>query len=525
MTFRPLTLDKAGSPFSPSEWFAVSAATIAVVAYICFGIGRSIWLDEANSILIAAKSYPDLIDALAKDGNPPLYYFILKAVMALGGSSEIAVRLPSALAYLCGIAAAYCLASLRYERYVGVLSAAFFAVSPVAGRQAQNARMFTLLALITIVSTISFFRIENADKRTRRSLALHGAIATMGLFTHYWFSFVLLAQALWIALHRKEWAIRDLGLLAAFSCLPFLLWLPIFLEQLGNASASWQRVPAWPQLVDAVWRNFWIGPYEYAACAAATAFFCVFGGWKARRSGFLPTRPTAFCLLAAACALFVPFLISLGKPIFYANRYTIIALPFLAVLAAVAVAKVPRILGCLLVGAVTLNCVWTFVGWVRQSNHIQKLGGLEPVPLGDRPAAEYIFSQLKAGDHIIYTSLSRAAIEYYLQRFQLTTLLEQHSFPAEFASHLGWLDTKRSYHREPAVQEEARALVAKLTAAPRGTTFFVFCGNRPDWAAYSDNGAALADLLTAEMDKHFVRAGSQRFVGSFFSEVREYRLR
>ena len=524
MTFRPLTLDKAASPISLSEWFVISAASIAIITYVCFGIGRSIWLDEANSILIAAKSYPGLIDALAKDGNPPVYYFILKAVMTLGGSSEIALRLPSVLAYLCGIAAVYRLASLRYDRDVCFLSAAFFAMSPVAGRQAQNARMFTLLALITTVSTISFFRIENADTRTRRSLALHGAIAALGLFTHYWFCFVLLAQALWIAWHWKEWAIRDLCLLAAFSCLPFLLWLPIFMEQLGNASASWQQVPTWHQLVDAVWRNFWIGPYENAACGAAVAFFCVFGAWKAR-SVFLPTRATAFCLLAAACALVVPFLISFAKPIFYANRYTIIALPFLAVLAAVAVAKVPRIAACLMVGAVALNCVWTFAGWVRQSSDIQKLGGLEPVPLGDRPAAEYIRGQLRAGDHIIYTSLSRAAIEYYLQRFQLTARLEQHSFPAEFASHLGWLDARRPYHREPAIQDEARALVAKLTAASDGTNVFVLCGNHPDWAAYSENGAALADLFTAEMDKHFVRAGTQRFVGSFFSEVREYRLR
>ena len=174
-----------------ADWVALACAALAPLFYLTAGIDRSVWLDEANSVWIAWQSPSGVLDALSRDGNPPFYYFLLKLSMAFFGDTELAIRMPSFLAYLCGIGAIYRLGLYLFDRHVALLACAFFAMSPVAGRQAQNARMYTLLALLTILSTWIFLKIAWAERRTLQLIILHGAVAALGLLTHYWFVFVL----------------------------------------------------------------------------------------------------------------------------------------------------------------------------------------------------------------------------------------------------------------------------------------------------------------------------------------------
>ena len=244
-----------------ADWVALACAALAPLFYLTAGIDRSVWLDEANSVWIAWQSPSGLLDALSRDGNPPFYYFLLKLSMAFFGDSELAIRMPSFLAYLCGIGAIYRLGLYLFDRHVALLACAFFAMSPVAGRQAQNARMYTLLALLTILSTWIFLKIAWAERRTLQLIVLHGAVAALGLLTHYWFAFVLLGQAAWILGTWSRWRLRDVVLLFVADTLPFtVLWLRTFLLQLHNASASWQQPPRWQALPNAVMMHFWIYP-------------------------------------------------------------------------------------------------------------------------------------------------------------------------------------------------------------------------------------------------------------------------
>ena len=85
--------------------------------------------------------------------------------MRLFGDSEIALRSLSALFYLSGAGAAAVLGKrLSGEMRCGWYSGFFYILSPLAVRNAQNIRMYTLLGLLAGLDAGTF---EAREKATR----------------------------------------------------------------------------------------------------------------------------------------------------------------------------------------------------------------------------------------------------------------------------------------------------------------------------------------------------------------------
>src|SRR6266545_2121574 len=70
---------------------------------------QSLWLDEGFSYWMANRRWTEVVAYLPLyDIHPPLYYLVLRGMIALGGS-EWLLRLPSALAGLASIGLLYAL--------------------------------------------------------------------------------------------------------------------------------------------------------------------------------------------------------------------------------------------------------------------------------------------------------------------------------------------------------------------------------------------------------------------------------
>ena len=80
----------------------IGITTLVVFAlYVCTLGKQSLWFDEGLSVNFASRPLAELIDTLMyRDIHPPLYYLLLHFWMPLAGTSEWAVRLPSAFAAL-----------------------------------------------------------------------------------------------------------------------------------------------------------------------------------------------------------------------------------------------------------------------------------------------------------------------------------------------------------------------------------------------------------------------------------------
>jgi hypothetical protein len=496
------------------KFCALVAAVIVICFYTTYGLGRSLWLDEANSVHIAQGTPNHVLDALSRDVSPPLYYWFLSGWMRLFGKSEIALRVPSILFYLCGIATVYFLGRMLLGEKGGVLASFIYAIHPIMGRQAQNVRMFTMLSLAVAVSTMVFVILaRDAKHRTPGWFALFGLTTLVGMNVHYWFGFVLVAYFCWVFLTWRSWNLKELILFTTFATVPFIaLDLRMFVHQAQLPSTAWTPRPTLLTLIHAV-----VVVYQFDAvfllitlAITIAVFWAISCGalrvfWARRRQWMLP------CFLYGL-SMAVPFLISLKRPIFWAGRYDIIAIPFLAVWVAAFLLCIPQNRRSVLQLILAASACFYFVRAVHQSQTKMWLDMLDPVPLGDRSAASAICSEAQPGDFVIYTGLSRAAVSFYLQRFGCSTGLKQVSYPAEFEHHLGWQDPNRAYSEEPSIRSEGVSVVERVSAA-RSRIFLLF-----------NSDARLSRGIVSPIEQHFHMQSSRGFesCGPCFQKLRVY---
>jgi uncharacterized membrane protein len=304
------------------EFSALAAAVIAIYFHATYGLGRSLWLDEANSVHIAQGTPNQVLHALSRDVSPPLYYWFLSGWIRLFGTSEVALRVPSILFYLAGIGAVYFLGRMLLGEKGGALASFVYAIHPIMGRQAQNVRMYTMLSLAVAVSMMVFvLLVRDGKHRSPGWFALFGLTTLVGMNIHYWFGFVLVAYFCWVLLSWRSWNLKELSLFTAFATVPFIaLDLRMFVHQAQLPSTAWTPRPTLLTLMHAVvvvyrfdavfllitlvitFAVFWA-----TSCGALRVF------WARRRQWTLP------CLLYGL-SMAVPFLISLKRPIFWAGR-------------------------------------------------------------------------------------------------------------------------------------------------------------------------------------------------------------
>ncbi|MBP8972670.1 MAG: glycosyltransferase family 39 protein [Anaerolineae bacterium] len=256
---------------------------------------QSLWNDEGNSLRLAQRSVPDLLDAAGRDIHPPGYYLVLKGWIALAGESEFGLRALSALQGVLTVAVTMALGRTLFGGATGALAGLFVALSPFAVTYSQETRMYAQLALLSAASMALFarwlgeasvgaygdtplrkgeespqrrrerrektenryFSASSAPLRFKLALAL-ALVNAAGLYTQYSFPFTLLAQGIfliaWIAWHsyrpasppslaRLERGAGGVRPLAAYLALS-LLTLALFAPWLPTA---WEQVTAWPR--------------------------------------------------------------------------------------------------------------------------------------------------------------------------------------------------------------------------------------------------------------------------------------
>ncbi len=499
---------ESGSPEQAVGWVSqyiertlVIYALIAAGVFIAAGIGRSVWLDEANAVLIASHGFSGIVDSLSRDNNLPVYYFLLSVWMRLFGDSEIALRALSAVFYLGGCGAAYVLGKrLTGGRRVGLYCALFYECSTLAVRQAQNIRMYAMLGMLSALSVWCFLRIFRDKDYSGRAWIWFLTLNAMGLLTHVWFVFVLAGQFAAAAIFARKQLGRFL-LGVAGAAVPFgLLWGRLFWGQLHNGATGWM-----PRLQP----GFWIyAPLEFYGLlpvlflyilVIAAAGIAGYGKWKR-------IAPVAIIFLVS---LAVPLAISAIRPIYWPGRYAIIAVaPLAAVLGSCIATLLPRPLAA---GIGMLLLSMQLAAHVSQRDRLPDA----QLPLGqsDRTTASFLLAHASHGDVVIFTSLTRAAADYYLRRAGASRRFVEISFPAEVATHLGWNDPAVSTERQPLLDAEAAETASRLCAlAARGSRVWMYDGFTP----------RVNRFLRDQLDSRLTLRGEYLLEGPYHKRILEY---
>lgn len=223
------------------------AAVVLVAAGVALRLGSTspLWLDEALSANIASLPVSELLDALRRDGHPPLYYLLLHGWMALVGDGDHAVRALSTVFGLATLPLLWAAARRAGGRSCALAATVLYATSPFAIRYSTETRMYSLVAFLVVAGWLAIRRAQ--ERPTLSRLALLSLLAGALLLTHYWSFFLL--SAVGTCLLVRVWQARRAGrpvdaparsaMALAAGTLLFAPWLPAFLAQAGSTGTPW----------------------------------------------------------------------------------------------------------------------------------------------------------------------------------------------------------------------------------------------------------------------------------------------
>ncbi|MBI3957590.1 MAG: hypothetical protein HY328_02185 [Chloroflexi bacterium] len=230
---------------------------------------ESLWYDETVSVFLAQQSIPELIAHTARDIHPPGYYLLLHlwgwlTEPALENGLEFVYAWPSLFWGILLLPLVFALGHRFFSTRVAVAALWLTAVNPYHIWYSQEVRMYTLgagLGLLCLWGTLSWLQvagsappIRHSPFAIRYSLLLYTVAAAAGLYTLYYFAFLLIT--LNILVFWQHFATRHSPLATRHSLLPWLLanaaalllwspWLPIFWRQMTDPP-----VPPWRGALD-----------------------------------------------------------------------------------------------------------------------------------------------------------------------------------------------------------------------------------------------------------------------------------
>jgi 4-amino-4-deoxy-L-arabinose transferase-like glycosyltransferase len=296
---------------------------------------QSLWLDEAYTDHLVHLGLGTMLSAIPRsESTPPLYYVIVWGWTHVFGYSELALRSVSALAGGATVTVAYALAARLAGTRAAVIAGLLLAVSPLMIWYSQEARAYSLAALLATGTILCLVRY--LDTLDGRWLGGWAVTATLGLCTHYFVDFVVLAEMIWLI--WRERSRREVQLAAALVVAVVLALVPLALAQRGTGHADYIAQGALGRRAAQVPKQFLVGyasPSQGLTASLATLIVLAGSVWPLARHRAGMARSTLIPLTAGLCVVLVPLVLAIGGADFLDTRNMLPALPALLVVAAV----------------------------------------------------------------------------------------------------------------------------------------------------------------------------------------------
>jgi 4-amino-4-deoxy-L-arabinose transferase-like glycosyltransferase len=256
-----------------SNWILV------ILILLSFGRGiwalgeKSLWWDESlslhrargtlTSVLTNEIVLTDNIHSIATvDNHPPLYFLLLWVAVRLLGQSDFSLRFLSLVSIVLIVPLLYLTGRRLVDEWAGLTAAALGALSPMYLWYGQEARMYAMLALFSLLSFYTFLR-AFFHPAGRFNIGRHwpwvvafGLTSACLILIHYFgmlvIAFELLALA-WVFLRQA--ASRRVVVLTVAAIILVLLPLAVYAWLVlprGDKQPGFRFVPLWEMLRDAL---------------------------------------------------------------------------------------------------------------------------------------------------------------------------------------------------------------------------------------------------------------------------------
>ena len=462
--------EPAGSPSGSRIGAGAAWVGILVVAAVIRFQGlevRSLWHDEAMSVVFARLAPIDLAERMRIDSTPPLYYLTLGVWTVVFGESVAALRAMSASLGLLLVAGVGFFGARFFGQSVGLAAAFVCAVSPLAVYYSQEARAYALLSVLVLLAWV--FLLEDRERGGIGAWLSYSASASAALLTHNYAFFVVGAQCLWVASHRDVRLAARFGGAVALAGLIYLPWVPVLVDQLGNPTPVRWMEDVWNAQgvigsLRGSLRNLAPGgiyPDPVGSAAVVTTVGILVAGacalWRRRaaagRASWLLSFTVGPLLLAALYS-------SIRSNVYLPGRVDQAVLPGFCLLWALGLVSIP--VRPLRAAALTVTAGAALLT-IAAPRVVER-------PADDRLLAGTVAARAGSADLVIATSLSRPTLDYYLQERRD---LELRSYPAKLDEHLGNRDAAVLLEDPEGLRVDAEGIANRIA---RG---------RPAWIAYT----------------------------------------
>lgn len=245
-----------GAPLQALSWIERNKL-ILILLICCLGFflrfydlgGESYWFDETMSLYFSQQDIGSIFNPPAYETHiPPLYYLLLHFWIGLFGTSEFAVRSLSAIFGGLSIFALYKLGKTLFNVKIAVYSSLIFSVSIFQIYFSQEARMYSLLTLTTLLSI--FFFVKSLNENRPRFWVSYIIASILMLYSHAYGIFILIFQFLCLLVYyrHKRGCFKNCFIAFSLVTLGFLPWViklfdvtPYVLE--GSSAIGWIPQP------------------------------------------------------------------------------------------------------------------------------------------------------------------------------------------------------------------------------------------------------------------------------------------
>jgi len=140
-------------------WIAIAILFLAAATRIINVSSWPVWTDEGWSIWATDDAHLGVVlDNLAHDRHPPLYFVALRGWRSLAGDSLLALRYLSIAAGVLTVAVAYRIGADVFGRRAGLYAALLLATLPIAVYYSQEVRHYGWFTLFVMLSWLCFLR-------------------------------------------------------------------------------------------------------------------------------------------------------------------------------------------------------------------------------------------------------------------------------------------------------------------------------------------------------------------------------
>ncbi len=227
------------SMLSRHWWITIGIFAVASLCLGLFmGLGRSVWFDESYSVMVAQRSFQEMIELVKVDAHPPLFYVYLKVWGEIFGWSELSLRMSSAVPGALSVVFIMVIIRRLFSMKAALMTGVFVVMAPFLIRYDFEIRMYALVTLLGVVGT--WVLLKARESHSRIWWLAYAIVVTLGMYTLYMSIVIWLAHAAWLlyldvsskrnVFRQKHWLY--FGLAVAL----FVPWIPVVIAQLQNSA-------------------------------------------------------------------------------------------------------------------------------------------------------------------------------------------------------------------------------------------------------------------------------------------------